>query len=108
MLARSAEAFRSVETLMSPLNPTHDPSARSWVESANRPDSDFPIQNLPFEIFRRRGTSKGTRGGVAVKSPLFARVSSDIFQIALMRPFLPFLSVFFPLISHMCARKVTR
>jgi fumarylacetoacetase len=34
---------------------THDPSLRSWVESANRPDSDFPIQNLPFATFRRAG-----------------------------------------------------
>jgi fumarylacetoacetase len=32
---------------------THDPTLRSWVESANQPDSDFPIQNLPFVMFRR-------------------------------------------------------
>jgi len=24
----------------------------SWVESANQPDTDFPIQNLPFGVFR--------------------------------------------------------
>ncbi|MBZ5623790.1 MAG: fumarylacetoacetase [Acidobacteriia bacterium] len=35
------------------LDETHDPSLRSWVESANRPDADFPIQNLPFATFRR-------------------------------------------------------
>ena len=35
-----------------PLNETHDPALRSWVESANLPDTDFPIQNLPFCIFR--------------------------------------------------------
>jgi fumarylacetoacetase len=34
------------------LNETHDPARRSWVESANSPDTDFPIQNLPFGIFR--------------------------------------------------------
>jgi len=34
------------------LNETHDPSLTSWVESANAPDSEFPIQNLPFCIFR--------------------------------------------------------
>ena len=28
------------------INHTHDANARSWVESANRSDSDFPIQNL--------------------------------------------------------------
>ncbi|HVE78896.1 MAG TPA: fumarylacetoacetase, partial [Gemmatimonadaceae bacterium] len=35
------------------LNGTHDPALRSWVESANDPDTDFPIQNLPLGIFRR-------------------------------------------------------
>ncbi|RZU02478.1 fumarylacetoacetase [Rivibacter subsaxonicus] len=34
---------------------THDPAARSWVESANAPDTDFPLQNLPLGRFRRRG-----------------------------------------------------
>ncbi len=32
-------------------NATHDPSLRSWVESANDPASDFPIQNLPLCAF---------------------------------------------------------
>jgi fumarylacetoacetase len=34
-----------------PLNETHDPARRSFVESANAPDCDFPIQNLPFCAF---------------------------------------------------------
>jgi fumarylacetoacetase len=34
------------------LNETHDPARRSFVETANAPDSDFPIQNLPFGVFR--------------------------------------------------------
>ena len=37
------------------LNETHDPERRSWVESANQPDADFPIQNLPLGVFRRAG-----------------------------------------------------
>ena len=45
------------------VNATHDPARRSWVESANVPDSDFPIQNLPFGVFRTDGTA---RGGVAL------------------------------------------
>lgn len=48
------------------LNETHDPQLRSWVESANRPQIDFPIQNLPFSIFRRRGSAETLRGGVAI------------------------------------------
>jgi len=30
------------------IDETHDPSLESWVESANDPNTDFPIQNLPF------------------------------------------------------------
>jgi fumarylacetoacetase len=45
---------------------THDPALKSWVESANDPATDFPIQNLPFGIFRRRGSSEAPRGGVAI------------------------------------------
>ncbi len=46
------------------LNATHDPERRSWVESANAPDSDFPIQNLPFGRFRTTGGE--ARTGVAL------------------------------------------
>jgi fumarylacetoacetase len=48
------------------LDETHDPQLRSWVASANRPGSDFPIQNLPLGIFRRRGSNERPRGGVAI------------------------------------------
>jgi fumarylacetoacetase len=33
------------------INETHDPNLQSWVESANDPASDFPIQNLPLGLF---------------------------------------------------------
>jgi fumarylacetoacetase len=39
--------------MMYSLNETHDPNARSWVESANAPGADFPIQNLPLGVFDR-------------------------------------------------------
>jgi fumarylacetoacetase len=42
---------------------THDPELRSWVESANQPGSDFPIQNLPFATFR---SGAGPHAGVAI------------------------------------------
>jgi fumarylacetoacetase len=47
------------------LNTTHDPSLTSWVASANAPDCDFPIQNLPFGVFSRKGESE-RRVGVAI------------------------------------------
>ncbi len=33
------------------VNETHDINLKSWVESANDPNTDFPIQNLPFCMF---------------------------------------------------------
>lgn len=33
-----------------PIDETHDPKLESWVESANDPKTDFPIQNLPLCI----------------------------------------------------------
>lgn len=36
------------------IDETHDPSLESWVESANDPSTDFPIQNLPFVWFVRK------------------------------------------------------
>jgi fumarylacetoacetase len=46
------------------LNATHDPARRSWVESANDPLTDFPIQNLPFGVYR--DVDGVARGGVAI------------------------------------------
>jgi fumarylacetoacetase len=46
-------------------NETHDPARRSFVESANR-DSEFPIQNLPYGVYRRRGSTEPGRVGVAI------------------------------------------
>ena len=44
---------------------THDPSLRSWVESADG-HRDFPIQNLPLGVFRRRGSDEPARIGAAI------------------------------------------
>ncbi len=51
---------------MTQLNETHDPALQSWVASANQPGCDFPLQNLPFAIFRRQGSQEAWRGGVAI------------------------------------------
>lgn len=51
---------------MSRLNGTHDPALQSWVASANRPDADFPIQNLPFAVLRRARSREAWRCAVAV------------------------------------------
>ena len=46
------------------MNHTHDPGLTSWVESAQG-HPDFPIQNLPFGVFRR-GSRDTPRVGVAI------------------------------------------
>ncbi|ODS68323.1 MAG: fumarylacetoacetase, partial [Bordetella sp. SCN 67-23] len=51
---------------MNTLDHTHDPAARSWVASANAAGCDFPIQNLPFAVFRHHGGDEAFRGGVAI------------------------------------------
>lgn len=48
------------------LNETHNPALTSWVASANESTTDFPIQNLPFAIFKRKGSDENFRGGVAI------------------------------------------
>jgi fumarylacetoacetase len=52
------------------LDATHDPTLTSWVDSANAADTDFPIQNLPLGMFRRRAVSGAAsadfRPGVAI------------------------------------------
>jgi fumarylacetoacetase len=48
------------------IDETHDPRLRSWIESANEPTTDFPIQNLPFGIFRRLDQPHTTHVGVAI------------------------------------------
>ncbi len=40
---------------MYPIDETHDPQRTSWVDSANHPHADFPIQNLPFCLFELDG-----------------------------------------------------
>ena len=48
------------------IDETHDSKARSWVESANVAGCEFPIQNLPFGVFRRRDRNARAKVGVAI------------------------------------------
>jgi len=64
---------------MTALNETHDPARKSWVESANAPSCDFPIQNLPFGAFRPRGDGAEPMIGVAI--------GDQILDVAAVAPF---------------------
>ena len=50
---------------MTTLDRTHAPDLTSWIDSANVPGADFPIQNLPFGAFRVPASGE-ERIGVAV------------------------------------------
>jgi fumarylacetoacetase len=66
---------------MTNLNETHDPARRSWVDAANELGGDFPIQNLPFGVFRSAGQEP--RGGVAIGDMIFdlkAAVDAGVFS----------------------------
>lgn len=47
------------------LQATLNPSLKSWLDSANDPASDFPIQNLPFGVFSN-DANPARRAGVAI------------------------------------------
>jgi fumarylacetoacetase len=45
---------------------THDRGLASWVESANDPATDFPIQNLPYGRIRRDPSDPAWRASIAI------------------------------------------
>jgi len=51
---------------VSALDETRNPALTSWVESAQAAGCDFPIQNLPFGVFRRAGSGESARVGIAI------------------------------------------
>jgi fumarylacetoacetase len=53
-------------TVLNHLDATHDPNVRSWLIAANSTGCAFPIQNLPFAVFRRAHSAEAFRGGVAI------------------------------------------
>ena len=50
---------------MTTLDETHEPTLRSWVESADADGNDFPIQNLPLGVFAH-GDGTAPRVGIAI------------------------------------------
>lgn len=57
------------------LNDTHQASLRSWVDSANDAECEFPIQNLPYAAFRRKGSRDDHQIGVAIGEQILPVVS---------------------------------
>ena len=49
---------------MTYIDPTTAPALKSWLDSANAADCDFPIQNLPYGVFKTADSAP--RVGVAI------------------------------------------
>jgi fumarylacetoacetase len=77
------------------LDGTHDPALRSWVASANAPDTDFPLQNLPYGRFRRAGSGEAWRVGVAI--------GSEVLDLRLAREQCPWADEVLPLLEPLAA-----
>jgi fumarylacetoacetase len=63
------------------IDQTHDPDLKSWVESANDPGTDFPIQNLPFVTFRKNDDNEA-RPGVAIGDQLLDLRGLDVASLS--------------------------
>ena len=66
-----------------PIDHTHNPDLRSWVESANQPGTDFPIQNLPFGVFHRQGDAGTPRIGAAIGDQILDL--SAVYRVGLLQ-----------------------
>jgi fumarylacetoacetase len=65
------------------LDATHAPDLRSWEPTANTPGHDFPIQNLPYGIYRTVADPR-PRAGVAIGDFIFDL--SPLFSAATLNP----------------------
>jgi fumarylacetoacetase len=52
------------------LNTTHDPLRRTWVDAGDDPSGQFPLQNLPYGVFRTPSDTT-PRLGVAIGNQAF-------------------------------------
>jgi fumarylacetoacetase len=60
---------------------TQDPELKSFIASANAPDCDFPIQNLPYGAFRPGGATSAPRIGVAIGDQILdVAAMADLFE----------------------------
>ncbi len=70
-------AFSELQHFMTyEINETHDINLKSWVESANDPNTDFPIQNLPFCVFLPKG-ERHVQIGVAIGDQILKLTECD-------------------------------
>lgn len=83
------------------INETHDPQLQSWVESANDPHTDFPLQNLPFGAFTRRDKQEAPQLGVAIGNAILNLTACT--DVGLLKDF-GYASFWYPSVSFVPQR----
>jgi fumarylacetoacetase len=68
------------------MDETHDPALLSWVDTANSHASEFPLQNLPLGVFRRKGTSSRAIGMAIGDLVLDLHVSGELGLLDALQP----------------------
>jgi fumarylacetoacetase len=65
------------------LDHSHDPEAKSWIATANEAGNPFPVQNLPFGVYRKIGSADAFRACSAVGNSVIdlAAVDADYGRI---------------------------
>jgi fumarylacetoacetase len=70
------------------INETHDINLKSWVELANDPNTDFPIQNLPLCMFFRKDVEQSRESfGVVIGDSVLEL--EPIVKLGLLDEFFP-------------------
>ena len=78
------------------LNATHNAALKSWILSANQPENDFPIQNLPFGVLTTEQQTQ-PHVGVAIGDVILDLAvlhkaglleGDDVFNAASLNPFM--------------------
>ncbi len=67
------------------INETHDINLKSWVESANDSNTDFPIQNLPFCQFYQTGV-RVWRSRFGIRIGNYVLDLEDIYNLETFKP----------------------
>jgi len=63
------------------IDATHDPALESWIEEANDPATDFPIQNLPIGLIKLPDPDDEDDGGSWIES-VVTRVGDTVVDLS--------------------------
>jgi fumarylacetoacetase len=59
------------------LDHSHDPEAKSWIATANEAGNPFPVQNLPFGVYRKIGSADAFRACSAIGNSVIDLAAVD-------------------------------